>query len=179
MGEVTYLMVLGSIALIFPILVVATGEYMNQDVEEFSFIDFDAEYSVIANLTCDNIFDENEEYSKTNYEILRDNMFDYFYPENVSWIWKPYIQFGCFSNVNYIEEKIDENLLTPDEVIEYQQSEQDKESKGLFYRMKPNEFFRVLGTFPDSVQLFIYSFYGIFLGYLIWRTFTIGWTKLV
>jgi len=174
MGEVTYLMVLGAIALIFPILVVSTSEYMNEEVEDYLFIDFDGEYSVITNLTCDNIFDENEEYSKTNYDILRDNMFNYFYPENTSWIWKPYIQFGCYTNPDHVEEKIDENLLSQYEVIEYEESEREKESKGLFYRMKPNEFFRVLGTFPDSIKLFIYSFYGIFLGYLIWRTFTIG-----
>jgi|SRR6056297_587384 len=174
MSEVTWLLILGAIALIFPVAVVTTTAYFDESYEPFMEVDFDGEYLEILNMNCSNIFDVNENYSTTNYEILRENMFTYFYPENVSWLWKPYIQFGCFLDDSYLENKINDNILSPDEVIEYQRSEEEKAGRGLIYRLQPNAFFETLGSMPTAIQTFIYSFYGLFFGYIIWRTFTIG-----
>ncbi len=177
MSEVTWVLILGAIALLFPVIVVSISESLELDVEiseGFGFLDYSQEdYEIVSTLTCDNVFEGN------NYDILRQNMFIFFYPENAQWIWKPYIQIGCLFNNNYMENKINETILSdegsPSELEEYLYSEIEKErSNTLLNRMNPNRFFGAMNEFPDTLKYFIYSFYGLFFAYLIWRTFTIG-----
>lgn len=177
MSEVTWLLILGAIALLFPVIVVSVSEYIDKDIDidaKFGFLDYSIEeYDLVSSLTCDNVF-END-----NYDVLRRNMFIFFYPENAQWIWKPYIQFGCFLNSDYMENKISETLLSnegsPSELDLWLESEVEKErSNNLLNRINPNRFFGAMNEFPDALKYFIYSFYGLFFGYLIWRTFTIG-----
>jgi len=175
MGELTWLLILGSIALIFPFLIISVNDYLETDYEFpdeynylFSLSVMDEEYLIIQNLTCDNWNDNN------NYELLRNNMFNYFLPENAYWIWKPLISVSCFINPNHVEEKIDDYLLNETQLNEYIEEEITKEEKNLISRMNLTSFFNSITQLPNTLQFIIFSFYGLFIGYIIWRTFTIG-----
>jgi hypothetical protein len=180
MGELTYLMVLGAIALIFPIVVVSVYGYVNQDVNETMleniYYSDNAQYQTIKNANCSNIYEETD-FGMTTFELIRNYRIDFFLPENQYWMSKWDIGIGCYFNngsnppyLDYVEAKINETLLAEDEINNYLITEEEKKERGIFYSMNPKDFFNALGEFPSSIQIFIYGFYGILLSYIIWRS---------
>jgi len=68
MSEVTWLMVLGAIAILTPIVILTLNDYIGEPTidlatkirEEYGLYFNQTEYDIIQNMTCDNIFEEND-----------------------------------------------------------------------------------------------------------------------
>ena len=184
MSEVTWLMVLGAIAILTPIVILTLNDYVGEPTidlatkirEEYGLYFNQTEYDIIQNMTCANIFEEND-LGIVNYDLLHDNRYIYFLPEN-NWVWSLDIRLTCYFNDDYVENKINQTLLNQTEVESYFQEEIEAETdegktRSFINRMNPDRFFEAINEFPESIKYFIYTFYTLFFGYLVVRAVTL------
>src|SRR6056297_1551669 len=164
MGEFTYLMVLGSIALIFPILVSATYDYIesNDDLDRTGNFYQESVYNEISNYTCD-------DYNRTK-------MVEYSYYFNTGWFGIPpnlVIGTQCTLNNDYLSNWIGEFIIPYNEILTYD-LENNKGVSKITQIMGLGNFFKAMNTLPSTISTFIYSLYGMLIAWLVYKAFTLA-----
>lgn len=166
MSDLTWVIVLGSIAILFPILVTATyeeleitGDFQNVDVNLYN----DEAYKEIKNMTC-NDYD-------------RDLMVEYKHYFNVNFLsWLPSkleINSFCLINNAWFEGYINNSLYDYDEIITYDLTNNRGVSK-LVNAMGIGKFFDAIDTLPFILSTLIYSIYTMLILWLIYKAVTLA-----
>jgi len=164
MGEFTYLMVLGSIALIFPILVSATYDYIesNDELNRTGNFYQESVYNEISNYTCD-------DYNRTK-------MVEYSYYFNTGWFGIPpnlFIGTQCTLNNDYLSNWIGEFIIPYNEILTFD-LENNKGVSKITQIMGLGNFFKAMNTLPSTISTFIYSLYGMLIAWLVYKAFTLA-----
>jgi len=164
MGEFTYLMVLGSIALIFPILVSATYDYIesNDELDRTGNFYQESVYNEISNYTCD-------DYNRTK-------MDEYSYYFNTGWFGIPpnlVIGTQCTLNNDYLSNWIGEFIIPYNEILTFD-LENNKGVSKITQIMGLGNFFKAMNTLPSAISTFIYSLYGMLIAWLVYKAFTLA-----
>ena len=167
MSEVTWLLILGAIAIIFPIALTSVVGYVGEDIdlnlapiesfygdgdpalftlfEELTTGDFD--YNITRQAWLDGYIDISNEYptfpSKWFFDVRA-----FFGINNTNWVQR-HINLEAFGIVNPVGVGTDNAIVR---------------ALGL------DTFFNAMNMLPTTLRLIIYSFYVLFTAYLIWRT---------
>lgn len=169
MSEITWVLVLGAIAIIFPIMVINVVETLGYEEEEFFIDNFMKQevYNQISEMNCDNFDDEAWELLYTHSYMLDTDF------KGVPV--KTTFDIICVFDNNHVSKWIERRLLPYDEVIfENQEEETNRLTRGIIRGMGLERFFSAMNTLPSSVSNFIYIFYSLLIAFLIYKGLTLA-----
>ena len=165
MGDLTWVLVLSSIAILFPLVLTAAYNYMGFEddliIDNSMFYD-NGTYQQICDMNC------------SNYNLTLLNDYKYYFDTGIRGIPPAIIvEFNCMFNDDYMSDWITNRILDYDEMNEYD-LQQNKFVQKFTKRIGLKNFFDAMKTLPNVISGFIYAIYGILLLWLVYKAFTLA-----